>query len=359
MTRLRLLPVVIVATFALLLLKGVGILTGGGYVLVGPSVTRAESGGGHAEAGAPTLALPAEPTMTDTSPTLSDHAPTLPLKPDAAAAGEGGHGTEAAGEGGHGTGTESEGGHGTEAANDHAAAAEAEAAPVEAGHGDEQVADTACPPEEPAEAAEGSADAHGQVVDGFDFVKARPKCVVDPGVNEAGDALPLIKDGAGNVVPLASVDGTMESEDAILERLSDRRAELDQREAELEMRMALVEAAEKRIAERTAALEQLEARINAMVDEKRTLEEAQFTALVAMYETMKPKDAAAIFDQLEIPVLLRVARAINPRKMAPILARMDPKKARDLTAGLAVDQVEPTIELGQEDLAALPQIVGQ
>jgi flagellar motility protein MotE (MotC chaperone) len=78
-----------------------------------------------------------------------------------------------------------------------------------------------------------------------------------------------------------------------------------------------------------------------------------------MYETMKPKDAAAIFDQLEMPVLLRVARAINPRKMAPIMAKMDPGKAKDLTAGLAVDQVEPTIELTSEDVSALPQIVGQ
>jgi flagellar motility protein MotE (MotC chaperone) len=125
------------------------------------------------------------------------------------------------------------------------------------------------------------------------------------------------------------------------------------------MRLALVEAAEKRIEERTAVLEGLEARIDAMVNEKRTLEESQFVAVVSMYETMKAKDAAAIFDQLEMPVLLRVARAINPRKMAPIMAKMDPVKAMELTAHLAVNQVEPTIELTGEDLNALPQIVGE
>ena len=169
----------------------------------------------------------------------------------------------------------------------------------------------------------------------------------------------MIKDGAGNKVPLATADGQAESENAVLERLSARREELDLRETELEMRMALVEAAEKRIEERTSVLEALEARINAMVDEKRTLEEAQFVGVVAMYETMKPKDAAAIFDELEMPVLLRVARAINPRKMAPIMAKMNPIIAKELTAGLAVDQVEPTIEMTGEDLAALPQIIGQ
>jgi flagellar motility protein MotE (MotC chaperone) len=141
--------------------------------------------------------------------------------------------------------------------------------------------------------------------------------------------------------------------------MCERRDELDARDEEMEIRMALVEAAEKRIEERTAVLEALEARINAMVDEKRALEESQFVAVVAMYETMKPKDAAAIFDQLDMTVLLRVTRGINPRKMAPIMAKMNPTKAMELTAGLAVDQVEPTIELTAEDLTVLPQIVGQ
>ena len=50
---------------------------------------------------------------------------------------------------------------------------------------------------------------------------------------------------------------------------------------------------------------------------------------------------------------------MSPRKMAPIMAKMDPQKAKELTSGMAVEQAEPTIDLGQEDLAGLPQIVGQ
>jgi flagellar motility protein MotE (MotC chaperone) len=161
------------------------------------------------------------------------------------------------------------------------------------------------------------------------------------------------------MVTLSGTGGQPESETALLGRLAERRAELDAREAELDMRMALVEAAEKRIEERTAALAALEVRINAMVEEKRTLEEAQFVAVVAMYETMKPKDAAAIFDQLDMQVLLRVSRAMNPRKMAPIMAKMNPGRAQALTAAMAVDRVEPTIEVGSQDLDALPQIIGE
>ncbi len=334
MREVRLLPVVIAATCALLLLKGLGIMTGGGYVLTGPSPVEAageaeEIAEPEAFPEATTLALPAEPTLADTAPVLDDGAPTLPLR--AEAADEPAEGAEQTGEG-----------EATEVAE-----AAADGAGVE------------CPP-------------ITDQAEGLDFIKGREECEAQVAEAESAeetaeetspanvaDAVPLIQDDEGNMVPLASPDGTPASETAILERLAERRTALETLETELDMRMALVEAAEKRIEERTGALKALEARINAMVDEKRVLEEAQFVAVVSMYETMKPKDAAAIFDQLEMSVMLRVARAMNPRKMAPIMAKMNPARAQELTAGMAVDQVEPTIELAGEDLNALPQIVGE
>ena len=158
---------------------------------------------------------------------------------------------------------------------------------------------------------------------------------------------------------LAPIEAVESSEADLLTRLGDRRGELDAREKELEMRTALVEAAEKRIDERTAALKALEAQINALVEEKKSDEKAQFAGIVSMYETMKPKEAATLFNALDNEVLLRVARAMNPRKMAPILAKMDPMKAKTLTAGLARQEAEPTADTSAiEDLASLPQIVG-
>jgi flagellar motility protein MotE (MotC chaperone) len=54
-----------------------------------------------------------------------------------------------------------------------------------------------------------------------------------------------------------------------------------------------------------------------------------------MYETMKPKDAAKIFDRLDIRVLIDVASQINPRVMSAILAQMTPEAAERLTVELA------------------------
>jgi flagellar motility protein MotE (MotC chaperone) len=50
---------------------------------------------------------------------------------------------------------------------------------------------------------------------------------------------------------------------------------------------------------------------------------------------MKPRDAATIFNDLEMPVLLGVVDRMKDRTAAPILAAMQPEKARELTIKLA------------------------
>ena len=51
---------------------------------------------------------------------------------------------------------------------------------------------------------------------------------------------------------------------------------------------------------------------------------------------------------------------MNPRKMAPILAKMSSARAQQLTLALAAVEPEPALTAPPvENLAALPQIVGQ
>jgi len=308
----RLLPVVILSAAALLLLKGLGLVTSGGYVLTGTTMVAAAGAGSQSDAGS---TGPLDTTAADTSPTLQDAAPTLPLP-----------------------------------SND---AAEEDAAAVQSGHatgGTDGILGEAAPCLPGAAVApQGPNPAAGEPEGGADG------CA--PGVGAGGDALPTTLDGNGNVVPLA--DGAAGSQEAVIARLGARRTELDSREAEIEMRLALVEAAEKRIAERTTALEALEARVKALVEAKKASDDSQFNAIVAMYETMKPKEAAAIFDELEMPVLLRVASAVTPRKMALIMARMQPQRAKELTASMAAEDGEAGAGAAEQNLAALPQIVGQ
>jgi flagellar motility protein MotE (MotC chaperone) len=50
---------------------------------------------------------------------------------------------------------------------------------------------------------------------------------------------------------------------------------------------------------------------------------------------MKPRDAAAIFNDLDMPVLLAVVDRMKEAKAAPVLAAMQTEKARQVTAELA------------------------
>ena len=64
-------------------------------------------------------------------------------------------------------------------------------------------------------------------------------------------------------------------------------------------------------------------------------EDTAWQGLVKVYEAMKPRDAAVIFNDLQMPVLLPVIDRMKESKAAPVLAAMNPDKARDVTAGLA------------------------
>ena len=123
------------------------------------------------------------------------------------------------------------------------------------------------------------------------------------------------------------------AERAILERLLERRQELDARARELELRENLLKAAEKNLEEKLAALKAKETGPNGQ--RKDEVEAARFKGLVTMYETMKPKEAAKIFDRLDIKVLLEVASQINPRRMSEIMALMSAEAAERLTMEFA------------------------
>jgi flagellar motility protein MotE (MotC chaperone) len=124
-------------------------------------------------------------------------------------------------------------------------------------------------------------------------------------------------------------------ERALLERLQDRRKELDTRSRELEMRENLLKATEKRLDAKVAELKDAEARVNTAMGNRGKAEAERFKSIVAMYENMKSKDAARILERLDIKILVEVATKINPRKMSEILAQMAPEAAERLTVELA------------------------
>jgi flagellar motility protein MotE (MotC chaperone) len=125
------------------------------------------------------------------------------------------------------------------------------------------------------------------------------------------------------------------SERAILERLQARRQELDARAREIDIRESLLKAAEKRIESRVEEMKAVESRMSTSTEQKAEADSARFKSIVTMYEAMKPKDAARVFDRLEMPVLIEIASKIAPRKMSDILGLMQSETAERLTVELA------------------------
>jgi len=125
------------------------------------------------------------------------------------------------------------------------------------------------------------------------------------------------------------------SERAVLERLQERRQELDSRARELEIRESLLKAHEQRIEAKVEELKGVETRITAANHQKDEADAQRFKSIVTMYENMKPKDAAKIFDRLDMTVLIDVASHMKPQKMSDVLAQMQPDAAEKLTVELA------------------------
>ncbi len=159
---------------------------------------------------------------------------------------------------------------------------------------------------------------------------ARPET---PAVASAA-ASPAAAPAPAGVLPVDPFSLT-DSEIELLQKLAARREELEKRSLELEQREALLTAAESRIEERILELKTLQANIEGMIEQRDEKQEAQLRSLVKIYESMKPKEAARIFEELDMTVLLEVIDRMKERKSAPILAKMNPDKAKQITVELA------------------------
>jgi len=133
-----------------------------------------------------------------------------------------------------------------------------------------------------------------------------------------------------------------QAERELLENLRARRLELDRQAEELAQRELLLGATERRMAERVNELRLLQAGLEGEVRARDEREEARIRQLVRVYEAMRPRDAAAILDDLDMPILLQVIERMREAKASPVLAAMRPERARAATAELSRLRGRPT-----------------
>ena len=182
-----------------------------------------------------------------------------------------------------------------------------------------------------------------------DAAPAAKETVADASPPVRADERPVMQ------APPLPASGT---ERQLIERLQDRRAMLEQRAKELDLRENLLKAAERKIEDRIGDLKQAEGKADVTGTARAKSEQENLKPLVIMYEAMKPKEAARVFDKLDIKVLVPVVLAMNPRKMSEVMAAMSPDSAEKLTTALASrNQVaDPNADREQLPPGELPRL---
>jgi flagellar motility protein MotE (MotC chaperone) len=302
---LRLIPVVAIAAAALFVLKTSAIVIEGGYTLIASRTAQAQGLGaqGPGGQGARVPELPPATASDDTAPRIE--------RPRERGAG---------------------------------AAANPSVSPAVNSSVNSWVRDLYTPPAQATEDITGS-------------VAAPPK--PEP-PKDANATAPNADKNAPAVAP-TPLDGPRPAmsagERAVLESLQQRRQELETRAREIEVRDSLLKAAERRIEQRLQELKEMEGRLTGASAKKDEAEAAKFKSLVSMYENMKAKDAAKIFDRLDLRILVEVVNVMNPRRMADILGVMQPEAAERLTVELA--NRSGAVEKAPAAPAELPKIEGR
>jgi flagellar motility protein MotE (MotC chaperone) len=303
MSAIRLLPIVLFATASLFVLKATGIVTGGGYILKGLTPARAQA-----------VSLP----------------PPQPLDPGSASA------------------------------------------PVGPQDITGSIDKTGLPPVTRASAKPEPKRSWAQEMFGYpDITGSVPEAKPPPSAPQQGaqppaappqtppaaqNGMPPTPSTAGTPVRLEERPALTAGERAVLERLQERRQELEARARELDMREALLKTAEKKLEARLGELKQMETQFGSAAQKKEEAESARLKGVVTMYENMKAKEAARIFERLEPRVLIEVAALISPRRMSEILAQMSPESAQRLTVELATRSSGGNRPIPPEEL---PKIEGR
>ena len=129
-----------------------------------------------------------------------------------------------------------------------------------------------------------------------------------------------------------------EAEKTLLLELRERRKELETRDAAIAARESIAAAAEKKLSSRVEELQALQKRLEGLDANRKQQEDSAWQGLVKVYETMKPRDAAAIFNDLAMPVLISVLDRMKESKAAAVMAAMSPDRAREATTQLALSR---------------------
>lgn len=121
----------------------------------------------------------------------------------------------------------------------------------------------------------------------------------------------------------------------VLQTLRERRQALDAREAEIDLRESMLKAAEVNLESRIEEWKRLQTDVEKLLTRYEEAQDDEIQTLATYYEKMKPKDAARVFNTLDLPYLIEIVSRMKEAKVADVIGKMDTQKAKTLTMELA------------------------
>ncbi len=141
---------------------------------------------------------------------------------------------------------------------------------------------------------------------------------------------------------IAAENVSFEELDAMLEAIRERQATLDAEEARVDERLAVLESAQAEFERKRQELLDAEQRLAATLSQTDGAVLRDIAQLTAMYESMKPKNAAQIFNEMD------------PNFSAGFLIRMNPQAAADILAAMETDVAyEVSVLMANRNIATI------
>ncbi|GHF36069.1 MotE family protein [Seohaeicola zhoushanensis] len=122
-----------------------------------------------------------------------------------------------------------------------------------------------------------------------------------------------------------------ETPEEMLQAMSEERALLDAQKARLIEQQSEVELAQEKLGIEQKRLADLKTELEGLLATVAKAQTDDLDRLVALYSSMKPKEAAAILDDMDIETSVMVLATMPERDAAPILAALNRVRARAIS----------------------------
>ncbi len=116
--------------------------------------------------------------------------------------------------------------------------------------------------------------------------------------------------------------------------LEERARYLDEETAALDRKAMALNELERMIKARLDELQEAEKRVSDLIEKERELERVHMEQLLKIYKSLKPRELRKVLWELDYDTRVQILKRLQPKKVAKIIALLDPKEAARVSESL-------------------------